>query len=254
VNYTNRATATCRWNYCQPLRVEGVAWSAQRIPTTVNLGFLDIWLLLNITITMANALLSLMRQQHCNCLCSDGLNDAVTALLMESVDSHQCPQTCYVCWSVQHMQNPSCTSLMFSQLTATDIYGMLCVFRHWMQMLHISRITGSCWCNTAAASSHLAIMALTYHQIASYDCIISTGYDTCMVYFMQTHGTWSPSSYPYMPAHFFNSLLSTKWAYKTDMSLSTKNSRYQHHAQGSSLLYTITCWCHHKGNVVLPYI
>jgi hypothetical protein len=25
----------------QPLRVEGVAWSAQRIPTAVNLGFLD---------------------------------------------------------------------------------------------------------------------------------------------------------------------------------------------------------------------
>jgi hypothetical protein len=26
---------------CQPLRVEGVAWSAQRIPTAVGLGFLD---------------------------------------------------------------------------------------------------------------------------------------------------------------------------------------------------------------------
>jgi hypothetical protein len=26
---------------CQPLRVKGVAWSAQRIPTAVNLGFLD---------------------------------------------------------------------------------------------------------------------------------------------------------------------------------------------------------------------
>jgi hypothetical protein len=26
---------------CQLLRIEGVAWSAQRIPTVVNLGFLD---------------------------------------------------------------------------------------------------------------------------------------------------------------------------------------------------------------------
>jgi hypothetical protein len=33
-NYTDRAT-------CQALRVEGAAWSAQRIPTAVNLGFLD---------------------------------------------------------------------------------------------------------------------------------------------------------------------------------------------------------------------
>jgi hypothetical protein len=40
-NYTDRATAACRRNYCQPLRVEGVEWSAQRIPTTVNLRFLD---------------------------------------------------------------------------------------------------------------------------------------------------------------------------------------------------------------------
>jgi hypothetical protein len=39
-NYTDRATATCRRSR-QPLRVEGVAWSAQRIPTAVNLGFLD---------------------------------------------------------------------------------------------------------------------------------------------------------------------------------------------------------------------
>jgi hypothetical protein len=33
------------YKYCrrsrQPLWVEGVAWSAQRIPTAVNLGFLD---------------------------------------------------------------------------------------------------------------------------------------------------------------------------------------------------------------------
>jgi hypothetical protein len=36
-NYSYRATAA----WCQPLRVEGVAWSAQRIPTAVNLGFLD---------------------------------------------------------------------------------------------------------------------------------------------------------------------------------------------------------------------
>jgi hypothetical protein len=40
-NYTDRATAACRRSYCQPLRVEGVAWSAQWIPTAVNLGFLD---------------------------------------------------------------------------------------------------------------------------------------------------------------------------------------------------------------------
>jgi hypothetical protein len=39
-NYTDRATAACRRNR-QPLRVESVAWSAQRIPTAVNLGFLD---------------------------------------------------------------------------------------------------------------------------------------------------------------------------------------------------------------------
>jgi hypothetical protein len=30
-----------RRSYCQLLLVEGVAWSAQRIPTAVNLGFLD---------------------------------------------------------------------------------------------------------------------------------------------------------------------------------------------------------------------
>jgi hypothetical protein len=40
-NYTDRATATCRRSWCQLLRIEGVAWSAQRIPTAVNLGFLD---------------------------------------------------------------------------------------------------------------------------------------------------------------------------------------------------------------------
>jgi hypothetical protein len=40
-NYTYRATASCRRSKCQSLRVEGVAWSAQRIPTAVNLGFLD---------------------------------------------------------------------------------------------------------------------------------------------------------------------------------------------------------------------
>jgi hypothetical protein len=39
-NYTDRATATCRPSYCQILPVEGVAWSAQRIPTAVNLGSL----------------------------------------------------------------------------------------------------------------------------------------------------------------------------------------------------------------------
>jgi hypothetical protein len=40
-NYTDRATAACRRSSFQPLRVEGVAWSAQRIPTAINLGFLD---------------------------------------------------------------------------------------------------------------------------------------------------------------------------------------------------------------------
>jgi hypothetical protein len=40
-NYTDRATAACRRSYCQLLRIEDVAWSAQRIPTAVNLGFLD---------------------------------------------------------------------------------------------------------------------------------------------------------------------------------------------------------------------
>jgi hypothetical protein len=33
-NYTDRATAAFR-------RIQGVTWSAQRIPTSVNLGFLD---------------------------------------------------------------------------------------------------------------------------------------------------------------------------------------------------------------------
>jgi hypothetical protein len=41
VNYTNRATAVCRRSYCQRLRIESVAGSAQRIPAAVNLGFLD---------------------------------------------------------------------------------------------------------------------------------------------------------------------------------------------------------------------
>jgi hypothetical protein len=40
-NYTDRATAACRRSYCQLLRIEGVAWSAQRIPTAVNIGFQD---------------------------------------------------------------------------------------------------------------------------------------------------------------------------------------------------------------------
>jgi hypothetical protein len=39
--YTDRATATSRQSYCQLLWIEGVTWSAQRIPTTVNLGLLD---------------------------------------------------------------------------------------------------------------------------------------------------------------------------------------------------------------------
>jgi hypothetical protein len=40
-NYTDRATAACRRSKCQLLRIEGVAWSAQRIPSAVNLGSLD---------------------------------------------------------------------------------------------------------------------------------------------------------------------------------------------------------------------
>jgi hypothetical protein len=40
-NYADRATAAYCLSYCQLLRIEGVAWSVQRIPTVVNLGFLD---------------------------------------------------------------------------------------------------------------------------------------------------------------------------------------------------------------------
>jgi hypothetical protein len=40
-NNTDRVTATCRRSYCQHLRIEGVAWSAQRIHAAVNLSFLD---------------------------------------------------------------------------------------------------------------------------------------------------------------------------------------------------------------------
>jgi hypothetical protein len=40
-NYTDRATAACRRSYCQLLRLEGVAWSAQRIPTAVFSVILD---------------------------------------------------------------------------------------------------------------------------------------------------------------------------------------------------------------------
>jgi hypothetical protein len=39
-NYADRATAPC-WRSCQLLRIDGVAWSEQRIPTVVNLDFLD---------------------------------------------------------------------------------------------------------------------------------------------------------------------------------------------------------------------
>jgi hypothetical protein len=41
VNYTDRATAACRRSWCQLLRIEGVAWSAQQIPTAVNLCILE---------------------------------------------------------------------------------------------------------------------------------------------------------------------------------------------------------------------
>jgi hypothetical protein len=39
-NYTDRAIAACRRSQCQLLRIDGVAWSAQWIPTAVNLDFL----------------------------------------------------------------------------------------------------------------------------------------------------------------------------------------------------------------------
>jgi hypothetical protein len=38
--YTDRVAAALQRSYCQLLRIEGVAWSAQRILTAVNLGFL----------------------------------------------------------------------------------------------------------------------------------------------------------------------------------------------------------------------
>jgi hypothetical protein len=34
-NYSARATAACRWSLCQLWRIEGLAWSAQRIITAV---------------------------------------------------------------------------------------------------------------------------------------------------------------------------------------------------------------------------
>jgi hypothetical protein len=40
-NYIDRVTVASRRSWCQLLRIDGVAWSAQRIPTAVNLGFLD---------------------------------------------------------------------------------------------------------------------------------------------------------------------------------------------------------------------
>jgi hypothetical protein len=40
-NYTDWTIASCLRSYCQPLWVDGVAWSAQQISTAVNLGFLD---------------------------------------------------------------------------------------------------------------------------------------------------------------------------------------------------------------------
>jgi hypothetical protein len=40
-NYTDRATVACRRSKSQLLRIDRVAWSGQRIPTAVNLGFLD---------------------------------------------------------------------------------------------------------------------------------------------------------------------------------------------------------------------
>jgi hypothetical protein len=40
VAFSPQATASCRRSLCQLLRIEAVAWSAKRIPTAVNLGFL----------------------------------------------------------------------------------------------------------------------------------------------------------------------------------------------------------------------
>jgi hypothetical protein len=54
-NYTDRATAVCWRSLCQILRVEGVEWSAQRIPTAVNLGFLDRCYLLPLHLYLMNA-------------------------------------------------------------------------------------------------------------------------------------------------------------------------------------------------------
>jgi hypothetical protein len=38
-NYTDRANTACRLSKCHILRIEGVAWSAQRIPTAVFSAF-----------------------------------------------------------------------------------------------------------------------------------------------------------------------------------------------------------------------
>jgi hypothetical protein len=40
-NYADRATAACWRKQCKLLRIDSVAWSAQRIATVVNLGFLN---------------------------------------------------------------------------------------------------------------------------------------------------------------------------------------------------------------------
>jgi hypothetical protein len=40
-NYIDRATSACWRSQCQLVRIEGVAWSSQRIPMVVNLGFPD---------------------------------------------------------------------------------------------------------------------------------------------------------------------------------------------------------------------
>jgi hypothetical protein len=39
-NHTDHSTAACRGSSWQMLRLEGVAWSVQRVPTAVNLSFL----------------------------------------------------------------------------------------------------------------------------------------------------------------------------------------------------------------------
>jgi hypothetical protein len=64
--HTDRATAGCRRSQWQLLRIEGVAWSAQRVPTAVNLGFLDPEQLLFHSISSSVILTRLWQQKMVN--------------------------------------------------------------------------------------------------------------------------------------------------------------------------------------------